>query len=309
MDASRLSAVCPRCGYDQSGEVATWSDRCPISGTCPECGTGFDWADLFNPARQDIRWLVEHAPSFGRRLRRTGPTLMRMVLPWVFWRRVDVHARTDVGSIVRWLVVLAIGMHLLTWIPFSILFAMIDNGYWPTIGGVREYLRYVSTTELANALLTGLTWPVISFFGLRPSWTDFYGGRELLGMFRVPLGIGLTWAVVMTALPVTRRMARLRPAHVLRALLLQWTVVLMAMYAIRLLFPIGELSGNTGVGVLAAVVYLLACLWSLVWWVAALRVGWRIRSVGLSILGSVAALLGGVVIAVIEMSVSSFLAP
>ncbi len=308
MDASRPSPVCPRCGYDQSGAVTTWTDRCPVSGTCPECGTTFEWADLFNPARQDIRWLVEHARSGRQRLRRTGPTLLRMVLPWVFWRRVDVHARTDPRSLLRWLAVLTIAMHLLTWIPFSILFAMIDNGYWLTIGGVREYFRDASTPQLANALLTGLTWPVVTFFGLRPSWADFYGGRELLGMFRVPLGIGLTWAVVMTALPVTRRLARLRRAHVLRALLLQWTVVLAGMFLIRLLFPIGELSGNMGVGALAGLVYLIVCLWSLAWWVAALRVGWGIRSPGLSILGTVAALLGGVVTAVIELSVSCFLA-
>lgn len=39
----RHTPRCPRCGYDQSGEVQTWRSACPLHGRCPECGLEFRW--------------------------------------------------------------------------------------------------------------------------------------------------------------------------------------------------------------------------------------------------------------------------
>jgi hypothetical protein len=302
-DTGSITPICPRCGYDQSGEVAAWTDQCPLRGLCPECGTGFAWADLFDPARQDIRWLVEHAPDLRGRAGRTVPTLWRMAWPWVFWRRVDIHARTAPRAAAGWLLLIWAMAHLATWLPFSLLFAMMGSGYWLSVDGARTYLRESSRTELIDAALTGFLWPVVSVFNLRPSWIDYYGGREFASVFRVPLGMGLTWFAVMAVLPVTRRLAKLRRAHLLRALLFQWAMIVPAYYAVRVLFPFGETYASIAVGLVGIGIYLLLCVWSLGWWVAALRVGWGVRSWPLTILATLAAILGGVVAATVEDSV------
>lgn len=87
-----ITPACPRCGYDQSGQAASWQDRCPVEGRCPECGTAFNWADLFDPSRRDVPWLAEHARGARDAARRTPGMLRRMALPHAFWRAVGVHA-------------------------------------------------------------------------------------------------------------------------------------------------------------------------------------------------------------------------
>lgn len=295
--------TCPRCGYDQSGEVAAWTDRCPTEGLCPECGTRFFWADLFDPARQNIRWLVEHAETFRGRAQRTVPTLWRMVRPWVFWRRVDVLARTNPRAVASWVLLLWAAAHLITWIPFSILFAMMEYGYGFSFGGVRDFFQDATLFTLMDAALTGFCWPVVSFVDLWPSWKDNFAGREVALLFRVPLGMGLAWALVMSVLPATRRLAKLRHAHVVRALLFQWGMVVLAYYAIRSLLPSLHDSGNRSVELAVVGIYGVVCIWSLAWWAIALRVGWGVRSWTLMILGTFAAVLGGVVLVTIEDSV------
>ncbi len=44
-----ITPTCPKCGYDQSGEIATWESQCPLEGRCPECGFDFVWADVMDP--------------------------------------------------------------------------------------------------------------------------------------------------------------------------------------------------------------------------------------------------------------------
>lgn len=301
-----ITPTCPRCGYDQSGEVTAWTDRCPVEGRCPECGTGFAWADLFDPSRQDIRWLVEHAPTRRGRIRRTVPTLWRLGLPWVFWRGVGVHARTDPRAAAGWLLLLWAAVHLITWIPFSVLFAMMGNGQWLTVGEARRFFRDATGSDLVDAGLTGLCWPVVSVMNTRLFWGDYYGGREFISYLRLPLGMGLTWAMVLSVLPTTRRLARLRRAHVLRALLFHCGMIVLAYYALRMLFPFGEVYANIPLGLAAVGIFLLLCVWSLAWWVIALWVGWGVRSWSLTILGTIAAVLGGVVLMTVEDSVSYF---
>ena len=69
------SPICPKCGYDQSGEITTWVTQCPLEGTCPECGYALYWSDVVNPSRIRLPWFVEHAESKRGLLRRTIPTL------------------------------------------------------------------------------------------------------------------------------------------------------------------------------------------------------------------------------------------
>src|SRR5436190_16859703 len=79
---------CPRCGYDQRGIMATWSDSCPLNGTCTECGLQFSWSEAIHPEKSEPLWCVEFVP-----LRRRVPvacvwTFVRSFWPWRFWSRL-----------------------------------------------------------------------------------------------------------------------------------------------------------------------------------------------------------------------------
>ncbi|MCH8509668.1 MAG: hypothetical protein LAT64_12975, partial [Phycisphaerales bacterium] len=167
MKNTQTIPTCPRCGYDQSGEVAAWTDRCPVAGTCPECGTEFRWADLFDPARQDFPWLVEHTRSVRRRARRTVPTLVCLALPWVFWSRVNVHARTDARAVAGWLLMLFIALHLFCWLPLSLVLAATDLGYPLSYTKLSSMIGSLAGFEFMIWLATGLMCPVacISYDG------------------------------------------------------------------------------------------------------------------------------------------------
>lgn len=94
MDEARTELIerpgCPRCGYDLRGAVESWSESCPLAGTCSECGLAFEWANALRADRQRLPWLYEHARrwwSFGSVVR----TLWMLLLPWRFWGRVRLH--------------------------------------------------------------------------------------------------------------------------------------------------------------------------------------------------------------------------
>lgn len=83
---------CPRCGYDQSGIIATWdsADACPLEGTCSECGLTILWRDLLNPQWTLPRWSFEHRAGWwqvGVHLR----TCCAALRPWSFWTRMTMH--------------------------------------------------------------------------------------------------------------------------------------------------------------------------------------------------------------------------
>lgn len=302
--------ACPRCGYDQSGEAASWTDRCPLDGQCPECGTRFAWSDLFDPSRQSLPWLVEHTRSIRGRARRTVPTLLRLALPWVFWSRVDVHARTDARAVAGWLVMLFFVLHLLCWIPFTVVLAASDSGYALSYAELNSMIRSMSAFEFFFWLANGL----ISPFATIPDsgrwvWGDyFHAGDWLFSIMRIPLGISLTWFAVLIALPVTRRIAMLRSAHLKRAALFHFSVLIVVFSALRVLYIIASHGTNAfWAPVIGYVCFFAFCIWTLAWWISAAVVGWNIRSWPLLVLTSLTSLLGGVVLYVIEASVSNML--
>lgn len=290
--------MCPRCGYDQSGEVATWEHVCPVEGTCPECGHGFLWADLFDPRRRELPWSVESSGSGFRRLMRTPRMALRMVLPWVYWRQVGVDMAVRPRRLIGWLIWFGVTVHLFAW-PFVFLGIGVSSlGRWPpAVSDVVDVFRTFDLVELAGLAVDGIVWPIVRV-GLDWSgpWFSLFVFDHGSGhALRFIVGLCVTWCVVLTATPVTRRMAKLRLAHVARAGLLQFSIVLplFAMFRFGLLveyYSFGKYAQ-------AAIMYttLLGLLWSLVWWISAIRVGWQIRSSALVLLGTVAAVLGGLV--------------
>ena len=71
---------CSRCGYDLTGLVSGWRDRCPLRERCTEWGLDIDWRDQFSIAVLP-RWYVESGGGFFRGLWRTPGTMIRMLIP------------------------------------------------------------------------------------------------------------------------------------------------------------------------------------------------------------------------------------
>lgn len=74
---------CPRCGYDLAGLPASWTNSCPLSGSCSECGLSFQWADVLSTRRTPPAWSFEHTRS--RLLPRAVRTWVGTFFPFAFW--------------------------------------------------------------------------------------------------------------------------------------------------------------------------------------------------------------------------------
>jgi len=87
--ASATRAACPRCGYRLDGEVSSWSQRCPLQGTCAECGDAINWSHVLVPHKYEPRWSFEHAQR--RRLAQTfASTTLRLAHPKRFWTQLKM---------------------------------------------------------------------------------------------------------------------------------------------------------------------------------------------------------------------------
>lgn len=95
--------LCPRCHYDQSGDVLRWTDSCPVEGLCPECGLHFQWCDLFRePLIPD--WWIERDSAHV--LSRAARTLFRSLRPVSFWKRIRLEFDGNLRNSFRLLYVL-----------------------------------------------------------------------------------------------------------------------------------------------------------------------------------------------------------
>ncbi len=109
---SEYIPTCPRCGYDQSGEVARWRESCPLEGVCPECGLRFEWVEILEFERRHPRWHFEHATGWSRATA-TLRFFAWSMMPWTLWRRVRLSHEV-VSQRLAAFVVLAALMFLLS---------------------------------------------------------------------------------------------------------------------------------------------------------------------------------------------------
>jgi hypothetical protein len=203
-----VSTPCPRCGYDLSGTVATWTDRCPLDGQCAECGLPFAWGRVL--ALAEHPWLFEYHWR-SRPLRRLARTWLEALRPSRFWREVRL---TDPVRL-RPMAVVLLGLFL----------AMMTAGYAMILAFNYEWFRWWS-----GRVLPAGSAPV----GTR-SWPDFLAhGLRVLAEGIVTAVPGFLVAVLATPLvfallPHTLARARVRPAHIVRiwfySLLLPFTVL------------------------------------------------------------------------------------
>jgi hypothetical protein len=213
-----------------------------------------------------------------------------MAAPWIFWSRVSVQRDTRPGRVLGWLLLFAAACHAVAWLPVSAFLAggsrMMPPGrsQWSNLVSV---LRASPPEQIGVDLVNGLIWPFHYWtLGGYPMTSD----PSALVLF-FPLWIGVCWWLLLTILPTTRRLARLRSAHLLRALVLQAGVLILAGTALRVMYAASENFWLDFTETVTLWVVLGLFVWSVAWWTCALRIGWGIRSWLLIVLGHVITLL------------------
>ncbi|MFA6043784.1 MAG: hypothetical protein WC718_02265 [Phycisphaerales bacterium] len=293
---------CPRCGYDLTGEITRWVEACPLAGRCPECGTEFEWENIFHSERFELPWLVEHGPGGLDLVRRWSATFVRVLRPRQFWSQVRTTHTVSVWRAVTWLLLPCVVLHLIS-SALVVAASCVARRTPPT------------WDDAAGALL----YPATAY-----DWT--YNGVEFYFVSPRPVYVvmlmagSLVWGLIFAALPWTRKLAKLRTAHIARVWIysMWWVVSLFAFRAARNLWQLAingywrassRPVGATPAAVLTfqprplalfdcwpLLVGSLLALWLLWWWWCAFHIGWQLhRATLLWSLLLVAALLAAIV--------------
>lgn len=269
---------CPRCGYDLSGIAASWADRCPLEGVCSECGHALRWGDVFDPSNNDLPWLVEHARSWRGYGRRVVGTFVRACWPPVYWRAVGVEARVRVWPIVV-LVALVWGV---PYVISGVVHGMELHRWW--MRGSSAYIQRLNLTSadlVPGAAANGLAHPVGRFWDPTLSSWAF-----TLNTWPHALAFGVIlhscWPVLFLIMPVVRRRARLRAAHLARA----WVtglLMLLPAWCLHLAAISQNWRGGLGRGHWsedpATWLWVSVPLVGLWWW-SAITIGWKVEQGG-----------------------------
>ncbi len=300
--------VCPKCGYDQSGEIATWTESCPIAGTCPECGLDFVWADLLDPSRVDVRWYVEHARSRFSILKRTIPTLWYLLIPNRFWKRIRPDAEIRIGLLSLW----SVGIIFTGYILSTILLlaaSFLERYSWR--GGTSSITELVTNfdTKRAYDILSDPSWfkdksleaARFPYDEISRWWTSYeFLSLDAARSCAFAIACTLMWGLILGVIPTTRSIAKIRFAHITRAIILGLVVSATWFYLVRsidainwmckIIYP-SSLVGDYIGPVLAWIILAYAALWPQLSMIFAIRKSWSIRPsrllITVGLLGSV----------------------
>lgn len=303
---------CPRCGYDQSGETARWSDQCPLEGLCSECGLAFEWANAFNPDRERLKGFFEHTRGLVRSFLAAWRTWWWALLPWRFWKRVRLEHRIYPWHILAWPLILMTPLKLIAaaalCFGFAIAFQTRPLGAVPPPGLNYIYLE-AFIEPIAHVRLGGGGALIgVALFDDLEDIIPPFGLPVLAGMLACPLAL--------LVLPHTRAMARVRAAHVTRA----WAYSLAPLVFLGIahavdrvitgmrLAGLGSMPPFGGPGLINhyefnathGFITFVSLAWIGVWWLCALKLGFRMNRalwplVSMGVIALLAALIGAVI--------------
>ncbi|TVQ52087.1 MAG: hypothetical protein EA377_11055 [Phycisphaerales bacterium] len=274
---------CPRCGYQQRGIIETWREQCPLEGRCTECGLLFQWSDVL--IERLPRWNNEYG-TWQTYPRRTVRTIVLSFRPWKFWSGLQMHHEIQPKRLLLYPVVLALVSYLAI-------------GIGTGIGLVLTMIAHAQdgiTIQFPQALFAVLHAVVLPFsdhsynFLSAPQWMWLTGesaaviSRRLLSAGPLSISLLFACAHVMAAacfalLPPSRRKAKVRWAHIVRAAVYGLGLIPIGIFLvllIGLLTLVGDLiiggvsdwwwsrRGPTGLAYLSAFCVLL--LLHVMWW-------------------------------------------
>lgn len=211
--------TCPRCAYDQSGAIATWTDSCPLQGTCPECGLCFDWCDVLRPEFRRIPWLYEHAEGLAPRA--LVRSLACAAIPTRFWSHVRLAHRISPFRLLLMLGLAVVSLHLATSL----------TRFAATVLYFKQTPTWVTRTRSTNTDWAGAITTATDNGDIGLILKEY--GLPFGRLFRLDVSEAISaltgrpsrWlflfhilaATLILALPHTRAIAKVRPIHLLRA--------------------------------------------------------------------------------------------
>jgi hypothetical protein len=198
--------TCPRCGYDQSGVIASWAASCPLAGTCSECGLPFTWRDVLSERYRNEARLFENADlNLARSFR---ITLLRSLAPWRLWRWIRME-----NPIKRWRLVLFTALAVpivhaaagLTPLVTALL-GVLPPRYWGS-----GWVWMPRDTPLAA--LRFAAWPFTDN-SVRDAWSPVWSTVHPLALAALLTFVLMPLSFLL--LPVSLRRAKVRRAHLVR---------------------------------------------------------------------------------------------
>lgn len=219
---------CPRCGYDVSGVVPTWAVKCPLEGTCSECGLNFAWVDIFRPDRIAPAWSFEHGRD--RLISRWFATVGRTLVPTVFWTRLRLGARLRYGRLILIALPLLLAGCAVAMGCGARWGYLLWNIYNPSAPTGRMFWRPPPSFSVFKWF--GEPWDSALTVGLMPWRRILWEGSILTG---VPT-FGVVWAMLVPlqflVLGQSLSRAKCRRAHLARGWAFQWAGVLLLVWIV-----------------------------------------------------------------------------
>ncbi len=302
--------ICPKCGYDQSGEIATWESQCPISGVCSECGEPISWREIFAIQREwgsEVAWYSEHAHSLRLKILRTPGTMMlRLVFPHRYFR--DVNHRRSVRPLDLAISVLLMAMILHVLVsPIGFAANRVEgSSYW--FQPQRVSMSLEVKTQLAE-LVSALLYPFgalifTDHWAISPGPFESYEWYDYMLPAWAIVGASIFWIILIGFVLLTRHEEhkdyRVDARLLARMTLLALIPPIVHIQVVRLGFGIHAATGMTDATMWVPFVLIASAFVMLFWvqllWTHAVRRYWHIkRSFFINIGGCFGSVIFGIV--------------
>ncbi|MCH7573256.1 MAG: hypothetical protein IH891_10110, partial [Planctomycetes bacterium] len=219
-----------------------WRESCPFAGCCSECGLAFHWGDLLNMKLNFPPWCIESRSHRGLKhgVLAAIKTLLMSLRPWRFWRELKMTHQPRWGRLIAYPLITILLLYV---------FCSLSVGF----GAYEQSQRALANRWATNLspLVLAIQSTVLPFSS-QPLWTNagggagwtprrivsrydwqqmgktivraikrdkfFYPGRREIAQVRVfqALLMILLCPVGFLALPISRRVCKVRWRHVAR---------------------------------------------------------------------------------------------
>jgi hypothetical protein len=269
---------CPRCGYELRGQVASWTEHCPIEGTCTECGLVFMWGELLNEELCRPTWCFEYPQSMSDSVNRFRSTVQMALQPWRFWRDLKMTCPVTPRRLIRYLILVLVMCYLL----FAIGQGALAWNFWNQATRSLIVVPNYATISPVKLIAFAMCFPFANSTPLSPN--QYWAPSGLLHSWRPAAESTLLIATsivicpfVFTLLPVSRQRAKVRCDHIVRAGVYSTSLFLPVIFSsagIMLLTHLNVVSTQTLQWFMLGPPGLLpfgTFLFMFIWWWAAIR--------------------------------------
>jgi len=286
LQSSRPSSerpICPRCGYDQRGAIAQWTDQCPMRGRCSECGLAIEWFEILNPQVLLPGWCVECHIAWWRFPFQILGTLFRTTWPWLMWRRIRMSHDVSSGRLTAYLLmslalfylVFALCHGWIAWYSWNRQVTGVTLPATPTTTGWPVFAQAavfpLSSRSIGTYTTTG-GWKGTNTYPYSPPFSHFRDRwrrqtQPLVHLIMIHPCCGLAFL----ALPVSRRKAKIRWRHIVRIAIYGTvlTIVLANVHTIAVAMTATLTSGHRWVWGASELAPWFFVGHSIVWWCVA----------------------------------------